>query len=469
MRRGEKNRETIVEVRSWFDVMEPFSTESLPRGVEGQNAVTDESYIGGAAELMGNLIGRSPAKVAYNRTDTDSGVGVMSTRTCEESKKTGGQLLLRLQLKFKDDAGEYTLSEAARGAVDDMAKKALTAAEAPAAGRVSSNATMKPLSSLQVPSLTQHDDGGDSWSPVVHSLNRGSVHSRWLSIALNDALSNRNNGAGGTIETLWNMPENIKYVQNLMSWLLDLAESTKNLMNWSSPARTWPLYAALIMAFLLTILVKNRYIVLLAGLQQFFDIFISGPSSSMNSPTSTKINNFLHSIPNDDDIESKIYHWERRAYRNSIENSEKRYVGMARLNLTLPCLWADTVELKIAGIVTTHTSGPNGEKKTVTNQLNTPWRQAYLVLQGRRLVWWSSREDLDDCRAHEGQLLLREEAGLTQVSPVDLRDSRLANKKQQLICIFACDVNGTFLKASVLTSTVRAASLSAEVQSIIGS
>ncbi len=56
------------------------------------------------------------------------------------------------------------------------------------------------------------------------------------------------------------------------------------------------------------------------------------------------------------------------------------------------------------------------------------------------------------------------------MSPVDLRDSRLANKKQQLICIFACDVNGTFLKASVLTSTVRAAeSLSAEVQSIIGS
>lgn len=473
VRRGDDDGETVVEIRRWLDVMGPPPAEHLSSGLEGQYGLPDDGYIGGAAGLVGNLIGGSPSKKAR------SGPGPASTSTASisgapmERKKTGAQLLVRLQLKFKDVPSESALSVAACGAVDDMARKALAAAEA-SAGATSPKGAEKPLPSLQVPPYSA-GDGGDGtgpaapWSPVVYSRNRGTVHSRWLSIALTDALSDRSTGTGGAIETLWNMPENIKYVQNLMSWLLDLVESAKNLMNWSSPARTWPLYLLLFLVFMLTVLVKNRYIVLVVGLQQFFDIFVSGPSSGITSPTSTKVNNFLHSIPNDDDIESKIYQWERRAYRTSIENSEKRYVGMARLNLTLPCLWADSVELKIAGIVTTTTSGPSGEKKSVVNQLNTPWRQAFLVLQGRRLVWWASQEDLDGCRAHEGQLLLREEAGLTQVSPVDLRDTRLANKKQQLICIFASDVSGTYLKASVLTSSVQAAEcLSGEVKSIVG-
>lgn len=36
-------------------------------------------------------------------------------------------------------------------------------------------------------------------------------------------------------QTLWNMPENIRYVQNLMGSILDTIESFKNIFNWTVP------------------------------------------------------------------------------------------------------------------------------------------------------------------------------------------------------------------------------------------
>jgi hypothetical protein len=42
---------------------------------------------------------------------------------------------------------------------------------------------------------------------------------------------------GGAIAALWNMRDNVKYVQNLMSWLLDLIESIKNIFTWAVPSK----------------------------------------------------------------------------------------------------------------------------------------------------------------------------------------------------------------------------------------
>jgi hypothetical protein len=33
------------------------------------------------------------------------------------------------------------------------------------------------------------------------------------------------------------MRDNVKYVQNLMSWLLDLIESAKNIFTWAVPMK----------------------------------------------------------------------------------------------------------------------------------------------------------------------------------------------------------------------------------------
>ena len=58
-------------------------------------------------------------------------------------------------------------------------------------------------------------------------------------------------------------------VQNLMSYILDLAESSKNVMNWTLPNKTFPLLWVLLLALILCMLIPNRYLVLAIGLQQF--------------------------------------------------------------------------------------------------------------------------------------------------------------------------------------------------------
>lgn len=40
-----------------------------------------------------------------------------------------------------------------------------------------------------------------------------------------------------TLSTLWNMRDNVKYIQNLMAGILDTVESIKNIFTWAIPAK----------------------------------------------------------------------------------------------------------------------------------------------------------------------------------------------------------------------------------------
>jgi hypothetical protein len=50
------------------------------------------------------------------------------------------------------------------------------------------------------------------------------------------SLKDDKNG-GGTISVIWNMRDNVKYVQNRMAWILDLVESLKNIFTWVVPSK----------------------------------------------------------------------------------------------------------------------------------------------------------------------------------------------------------------------------------------
>ena len=53
---------------------------------------------------------------------------------------------------------------------------------------------------------------------------------------LQHLLSSKDSKDGGsTISVLWNMRDNVKYVQNRMAWILDLLESLKNIFTWVVP------------------------------------------------------------------------------------------------------------------------------------------------------------------------------------------------------------------------------------------
>ena len=53
------------------------------------------------------------------------------------------------------------------------------------------------------------------------------------SLALELLLSEREGKGENAISVIWNMRDNIKYVQNLMSYVLNAIETYKNLLNWS--------------------------------------------------------------------------------------------------------------------------------------------------------------------------------------------------------------------------------------------
>ena len=52
------------------------------------------------------------------------------------------------------------------------------------------------------------------------------------SLALELLLSEREGKGENAISVIWNMRDNIKYVQNLMSYVLNAIETYKNLLNW---------------------------------------------------------------------------------------------------------------------------------------------------------------------------------------------------------------------------------------------
>eukprot|EP01035_Chromulina_nebulosa_P017957 gene17957-23586_t len=83
-----------------------------------------------------------------------------------------------------------------------------------------------------------------------------------------------------TISTLWNMVDHITYVQNLMSWLLDIIESFKNIFNWTNPSKTYPIYLFFIAFWIVSIMIPSRYIILTIGLHQFFYKFLPDPDGT---------------------------------------------------------------------------------------------------------------------------------------------------------------------------------------------
>lgn len=189
-----------------------------------------------------------------------------------------------------------------------------------------------------------------------------------------------NEKESSTISVLWNLTDNVKYVQNMMNGLLDQIESLKNLLNWTSPSKTFPLYVALVAVWLVTILVPGRLIVLAIGLYEFFFVFMPIPEGRN---TMIRFGNLVQSIPNDDDL-AQIYGTEKKAYAASKQAEWKHTEKSRKLQLVLDSPWHGLVSIKGSSSSSGHLAG-SGEE----------WVEVFLLLQGRRLVWWVSEEALD--------------------------------------------------------------------------
>lgn len=209
-----------------------------------------------------------------------------------------------------------------------------------------------------------------------------------------------------TISVLWNLTDNVKYVQNLMNSLLDQIESMKNIFNWTSPSKTFPIYVALVAVWVVTVLVPGRLIILAVGLYEFFFVFLPIPEGRSSM---IRFGNLIQSIPNDDDI-AQIYAAEKKAFSTAKQAEWRATEKSRKLELVLGSPWRGRVCIKGSSSSSHHAGG-----------LGDEWAEVFLLLQGRRLVWWGSEEALDLGKAAAGQLLLCGHSGLAQVSPMDIR------------------------------------------------
>ncbi len=125
----------------------------------------------------------------------------------------------------------------------------------------------------------------------------------------------------------------------------------------------------------------------------------------------TKISNYFQSIPNDDDLD-QVYYWERKSLFEKQEYELQTKYKVSKNNLVLRQLWFGEVQLKHQSV----------------------WLGAYLVLQGRRIIWWNKEEDVEDGKPPVGQLLLFGHTGITQASPVDVRE--VSGDDSRLLTVF---------------------------------
>jgi hypothetical protein len=253
-----------------------------------------------------------------------------------------------------------------------------------------------------------------------------SEEERTKSIVLQSLLLGNAEKASSTISVLWNMTDNVKYVQNLMNGLLDQIESAKNILNWTSPSKTFPIYVALVAVWLVTVIVPGRLLILAFGLYQFFFVFLPIPEGRN---TMIRVGNLLQSIPNDDDID-QIYAVDKKTFAAAKQLEWKNIERRHKLSLVLPTEWRGVVSLKASSSTGMGAGGSGGGGAMVggggggigggglgglsglgglggvgggavsgagagAGAGADDWVCVYLLLQSMRLVWWRSEEDFD--------------------------------------------------------------------------
>jgi hypothetical protein len=257
--------------------------------------------------------------------------------------------------------------------------------------------------------------------------------------ALRYSLYEKNTGPG-VVSTLWHLRDNVKYVQNVMGFILKWIESFKNLLNWTMPSKTYPFYVALICIFVLTVLIPGRYIILGIGIYQFGFKFLPEPEEF---PLIIRLWNLFMSIPTDDDM-SMVYKNDHEKFLKDKENRRNALIHWAACNMIRECQFSGQIQMR----------GPSNE-----------WTSMFLACQGRRRVWWKSEEHIEH-QAPEGQLLLYGHTGTTEPSPVDIRE---VGDRTRLVTIFGRDACGAPQKLTIVCeSSSEALDLVAEINAVLG-
>lgn len=124
------------------------------------------------------------------------------------------------------------------------------------------------------------------------------------------------------------------------------------------------------------------------------------------------VTNMLKSLPTNEDLR-RAYFWESRrlgSHEHEKFASQKRVERLERL---WKARWHSTVEIRAIDDPTT---------KGGDDSPDYGWNSVFVVLEGRRLIFWQSVADFDSGELAKGLLSLSGHAGISTPSPIEMRE-----------------------------------------------
>lgn len=162
-------------------------------------------------------------------------------------------------------------------------------------------------------------------------------------------------------------------------------------------------------------------------------------ADSKESNVALWIANAMRSLPTNEDLR-KTYFWESRrlgAQESEKHASEKR---LSRLKRLWKAQWHSSIRLRVR-----KAQEMSDDEKNNALQ----WKPAFAMIQGHRFLWWDNVADFDNGELPVGRLFLSGHAGLTQPSPIEMRE--IPSKELPLIVsIFGRGPHGQE-RATILT------------------
>ena len=298
--------------------------------------------------------------------------------------------------------------------------------------------------------------------------------------SLNRLLGTKNS-MNNPLSTVVSVHENATYAQNCLGYVLDFLESWKNMLSWTHPEKTGFVLLCSLVGVLLFAKIQTRWLLLAGGLYEFTYRLIPFYSGS---PMTTRLFNLLRSLPNDADLK-RCYHHRAFSYAQTVVRQERRRRRRAKLHAIWAPRWEGFAHFRDDSHPHPPGSSNSGEKPVLRHRRHDDDREPataattddqelwgeprYLVLHGRRLLWWHSERDLDVGRSPGGQLLLQGHSGLTDPSPTDLAAASTTST-HLLLAIFGQTTDGAPLRWTVmLPSTDDKTNLAAAVLAAVRS
>jgi hypothetical protein len=257
----------------------------------------------------------------------------------------------------------------------------------------------------------------------------------------------------GAIDSFRGVSNYLLAIQNGLGAVLDVIEGTKNLFNFTDPAKSLLVVSITFFVWAVLYLVPFRLMVFTVGslryilaLKPRLTLF-NRPKRKTSFPdkdhharkpsvVAVWVNNFIRSLPVDEDIR-RTYFWEtqRKVAKQVRETADER--RSSRLQKLWRSQWNEHVILL---------------QRPSDSKLPPKLEPAFAVLQGRRFMIWKSAVDFDDGESPTIKLFLRGHAGLSNPSPIELKT--IGKEVDSAISVFGRGTSGQE-RITILTSGIK--------------